>query len=268
MSEFQGILNARDLGGLSVGENRKIRPGIWLRTGRLAQMTPGDRECLERQWQVQCILDLRNEQEIAEYPDLPLCGAKNYRIPIFEGEMEGVSREEGGEDKIGRAILRARRLQRTGAENLLRQSYEEMVTDPHCVRQLREVFRILFDQAERGTGAVLWHCTSGKDRTGVVAALLLWSLGTSWETILEDYLLTNDQTADHRSEVCRRMAEHGASAEEVRQIEILESVRADYLEACKAAIGRKYGSVDAFLEKELMMTPERRAQLLERTTFI
>ena len=79
------------------------------------------------------------------------------------------------------------------AEEYMAGLYRNLVMDPFSRQQYRKFFGILLDQKE---GAVLWHCSAGKDRVGVGTALLLSALGVPRETILADYMMVNTFTAE------------------------------------------------------------------------
>ncbi len=259
---LEGVLNARELGGLPLRGGRQIRSGCLIRAGRLSGLTARDQELLEHNWHIRNIVDLRDRQEAAEYPDKSLKNARLHRLPIFPDGKEGITREDNGEEPLDRAIHRAETFRGGGARRLLQEIYPDMVLNEFCVSRLREFFQFLLCQ----DGTLIWHCTSGKDRTGLTCALLLWILGASWHTILEDYLLTNRQTEAYREDLCARMLARGADVETVQEMRVLESVDPSYLTSCKSAIASAYGSIDCFLEEYLGLTPAAQERLREKYT--
>lgn len=260
---LDGVQNARELGGLPLANGRSVRRGCLIRSGRLSDMTEQDRLLLSEQWHVTHILDLRNQQEAAEHPDLALPGAQYCFLPVFSSKEIGVTREDGNRDIAEKAIAVATMHRGGGARRLLEGIYPKMVLEENCLQQIRRFFGILLDNEE---GAVIWHCTSGKDRTGVTAALLLSALGASWETVIEDYLQTNEQVRDYREGLCRAMQERGAQDDLIEEIRVLESVDRRYLDNCRQLIEQRYGGMEAFLEVQLGLTPERRSRLQEKYT--
>lgn len=260
---LEGILNARELGGLPLRNGRQVKRGCLIRAGRLYGMTKEDQRILEQEWNVTDILDLRNAGEIAEYPDPALSKALFYHVPFFPGEEKGISKEEGEKGKIAWALRTARSLQGGGARRLLQEMYPDMVRNPYCLNGIREFFRLLSAHEE---GALLWHCTSGKDRTGLSCALLLYVLGASWETIEEDYLLTNIQIQSYRDWLCEGMRKQGAEPDLIRQIYDLESVESDYLESCLSVIRQQYGSMDCFVAEILGLNEDIQETLLKKYT--
>lgn len=258
-----GVLNARELGGLPLGGGRQVRWGCLIRSGRLSDMTGRDRELLTERWNVTDIVDLRDAQEVAEHPDLPLAGARFHHLPLFQGKKPGISKEDNGLSMEDRAIQVAEGLRGGGARALLRRLYPDMVLDAACVEQLRTFFQLLL---AHGEGALIWHCTSGKDRTGLSCALLLLALGASWNTVLEDYLMTNLQVREHVSRLCAAMRVRGADDRLIEEIRCLETVDPSYLESSMAAVARTYCSVEKFLEQRLGLTEEYQQLLREKYT--
>lgn len=261
--DLDNVKNARELGGIALSGGRIVRKGLLIRAGRLSDLSPRDRAVLTQQWKLSAVIDLRNSAEIAEHPNQILPGVTTYRVPIFSGGEIGVTREDHGMDPVSLCIRIANKYRGGGARRLLEGLYPKMVSQESCLDAVRRFFRILL---EHGDGAVLWHCTSGKDRTGVTAALLLLALGASWETVLEDYLLTNTQTQRQREALCRGMICRGTPPELIEEIRTLESVDPVYLETCRRLIEDQYGSMDAFFTEALDLTEEKRARLREKYT--
>lgn len=264
MIALEGALNVRELGGLPLKGGRTVRNGKLIRAGRLSKLTEQDRDILFRQWNVTTVVDLRNDQEISEHPDILPETSRFLQISMISGEAKGISREDFGMSILDRAIMRAKDLYENGGSGkLLRGMYGQMAEDRHCMERIREFFDALEAQ---GDGSFLWHCTSGKDRTGVTGALLLYTLGAEMETILEDYLFTNEQNHRYRENLLDQMRIHGAAAELVEEMRVLESVDSSYMENFFHAIEDAYGSVDRFLTEEIGLTEEKRRNLIDRYT--
>lgn len=260
---LEGVLNARELGGLPLKDGRRVRPDCLIRSGRLSELTKNDRGILRESWQVTDIIDLRDRQEIAEHPDPDLAGAQYHHLPLFTVKKEGISREDEGLAPADRALRLGESLRGGGAKRLLTQMYPSMVAEQSCVDQLREFFRLLIEHED---GAVVCHCTSGKDRTGLCCALLLWVLGASWDTILEDYTFTNFQVQSYLSDLLGQMRSRGADEAGMAEIRTLETVDASYLEGCMSAIRDHWQSMETFVEDQLGLTKELQALLREKYT--
>lgn len=128
------------------------------------------------------ILDLRSESEAAEQPDYVPDGARLVRIcGLCHPDGSEISFSPGDIEKLLKG-------KKDEEHNLADAMYEQMLFRN---KAYKELFRAL----EAGETPILFHCSGGKDRTGVAAMLILLALGASDETICQDFIRTN---------VCRR----------------------------------------------------------------
>lgn len=262
--ELEGALNVRELGGLELKNGRKVKSGKLIRSGRLSDLTESDKQVLREKWNVTTIVDLRNEQEILEHPDKELDGAVLKHICLLSGEKKGISREDFGMSISLFAINRAQSLlEEGGSRKLLEGMYGQMACNKDCIERITEFFELILSQKD---GSLIWHCTSGKDRTGVLGVLLLWALGADLETIKADYLYTNRQNTGYRENLLERMRKRGAKSHVVEEMRILESVDWIYIESFLKSLEETYGSIDAFLTNKIGINEERKKQLLELYT--
>ena len=164
------ILNMRDLGGIRTADGKTIRQGCLVRSAKLEKAEEQDLAGITE------VIDLRTQGEREEIPDL-LCGREVQAIPIFDNVRSGVSHEREAE----------RRAERKGPPDM-GSLYIWMMREHRdsFAKVLTAIMRHDYSQ-----GAVLWHCTEGKDRCGLTTALILELLGVDRTTIMEDYLKTN-----------------------------------------------------------------------------
>ena len=161
------IQNMRDLGGLRTADGRKIRPNMLIRSAQLAQAVEEDLE------HVAAVIDLRTIKEREEMPDL-VYSCRYLPMPVFDEFKPGVSHEEEAKQapKLpDMAVL----------YGILVRSYAD---------SFRNILTAIM-QHDFSEGAILWHCTEGKDRCGITTAMILELLGVDRDTIMEDYLKTN-----------------------------------------------------------------------------
>ena len=259
--ELEGALNVRELGGLPLKNGRRVKSGKLIRSGRLSDLTGADQVLLRDKWKVTTVIDLRNEQEISEHPNVLLDGAVFKHVCLLSGEKKGISREDYGMTLSRLAISRAKSLlEDGGSRKLLEGMYGQMSENESCIRKIREFFDLLYEQKD---GSVLWHCTSGKDRTGVLGVLLLYLLDADMTTIKEDYLYTNEQNHSYRENLLNRMKNRGAEDILIEEMRILESVDWIYIESFLNTIKRNYGSIDAFFVREIGIDEVRRTHFLD-----
>lgn len=184
---FQAKANFRQLGGYPTQDGRRIRYGILYRSAALDLLqTPKDRERLQALG-LKTILDLRSQKECNARPDPNVPGAtyqhqcaayypdgreldlSSHGIIEFQKEMEQSAKQNG---------------KAAGFKLSLRSLSKEMPFG-------NEAFRTLFYLLENGELPLLFHCSEGKDRTGLASILVLMALGVSRKDALDDYELTN-----------------------------------------------------------------------------
>ena len=184
--ELKDVANARELGGYKTADGRTVKSKVLLRTGRLDDMSREDEYILRNTYHVSDVIDFRMDMEIVKrnIPD----GAVYHHVNIIDDSKLGKKADKGGlfemsPDEFLQFIETAENLGIFG-ENM----YITFLENEVGQSGYREFFKILLESK----GAVLWHCTSGKDRTGLAAMLILSALGVDEDTILKDYLLTNE----------------------------------------------------------------------------
>ena len=187
MKRFE--LNLRDLGGIHFAGG-VVPKGLFLRSGKLCILT--EKECAElcRKNHIACVIDVRTPIESAEYPDPIPAGVEFLQIPILKDAAVGINHELGSD---AMTIIRNLRKNPEKLKEMVpdfKELYKDIVTDEYCRSQLDKVVEILRKNAAEGK-CTLFHCTAGKDRTGIVSMALLKSYGVSDEEIVRDFMRTN-----------------------------------------------------------------------------
>lgn len=243
---LQSLPNTRDLGAITVKDGRHILPRKLIRSGSLYHMSIADQGVLMNEYHLSAVIDLRNGFERKKRPDTIPEGVIYHEIPIVDEESVLVPKEQGIADII---------LNFPGDpdEFMIRQ-YQSMILDQFSVKQFARFLDMLLRQDE---GAVLWHCSTGKDRTGVGTALLLCALGASKEDVLEDFMKTNACLESDMEYIIRLMESKTIVDPGIMErINSLYRVKEDYLDAVFDTIEQNYGSVERFLRKALYLTPK------------
>lgn len=242
--EFDRIQNARDLGGLRAADGRVIAPGLLIRSANLAEATEADVRILREKYHLAKIIDLRTEAERREKPDAAMDTVEYLPIPIFEAGVAGISHEQQNGSAQLLAILPK-----------MEPLYRRMVTEPSCRENLGRAARCVMEH-DFSRGSVLWHCTEGKDRCGLLSAVLLLALGTDRSAIMEDYLLTNRVNAPKAERYARQMRAAGKSEMEAAAIRDVFLAKREYLSAAFSAIDAQFSDADAFLRDGLSLSEE------------
>jgi protein-tyrosine phosphatase len=238
---LQGTSNFRDLGGYPAAGGKHVKWGHIYRSADISKLTDSDLQALQSR-HVALVCDLRGPQEYAQAPDRLPAGVRRLELPA-------------GSEKIDPRLLSG------GAKTINRDSLMRAVYT--TISFFPAKYKPMFDEllALPGDEALLFHCTAGKDRTGIGAALVLSALGVDRRTILRDYAATDTYWQAGREQSLQRMAQAGLSAEAVNAVRPLLAANPAYLAGTFAAIDKQYGSVDKYLGSEMGLTPKKLAAL-------
>ena len=248
MNDYEKLvkkLNVRDFGGIKAEGGKSIKNGLFVRSCGLHKFSKKDVETI-RNLGVRTVIDLRTVQEIAEKPDPILSGVRYLNMPIYDASVFGITHEK--RYKITTIKIPD-----------MPWLYQKMVKDEFSVCALRAIFQEVC--ALPKNGAVLWHCSEGKDRCGLVSALFLALLGVNEETIFSDYLYTN------RYNLIKSKIFWALALVYRRSLRFAESARlslvADrtYLESAFNYIKSTYGSLDNFFRTALGITDSQKSAL-------
>lgn len=243
--ELNGAINARDIGGIETSLGT-VKRNTLLRSGELERITPQDVEILKRTGLAR-VIDLRTAVERTNSPDVKIEGVQYVEVPIIESTTFGITYEKSGGSEIARMLqlgIEKMKAQGKSPEQHLSGMYTKFVNQQFCRNGYGKFLKTL---AQPVNGATLWHCTVGKDRCGTCAALLLHCLGASKQQIYDDYMLTNEQTAEHKNMILDKVREF-VSPQDLELIAIFRSVTVAYLDSFFAEIQAHYGSTDSFLK--------------------
>ena len=175
--EFEGAVNFRDVGGLRLSGSDVVRRGVLYRSDSLHGLTPADLDRLHDELGVRAVLDLRMDEERAQHG--PSDGH-------FRGDVEVVHRPLFTAMQPHWAEAESWQTEEQRAERYL----EFLECGPDVVVE------IVRDIGARGRTPAVVHCHSGRDRTGIVVALLLELLGVDRAVIGDDYAVTSRYITD------------------------------------------------------------------------
>jgi len=184
-------LNLRDLGGIPFNNGKGYIPhGLYLRSGKLSDLTAEECSYLCKKYHISCVIDLRTPIESTEYPD-PLPNYVEYiQIPLLEDAFVGITHETGSNPMAFIRRFRKNPEQLIAMVPDFKDLYIHILTNEYSRLQLEKVMMLLKQNA-RKKKCTLFHCTAGKDRTGIVSMALLKSYNVSDEEIIKDYMRTN-----------------------------------------------------------------------------
>lgn len=242
---MEGTPNFRELGGIINKNGQQIRWGQFFRSGSLESLTDNDLVYFNSLG-IKKVIDLRSDYEIEEAPDrLPDSTIKWEQVRIMNPSDMNIEMAEEIE------------LTPEVATQFLVESNKNFIIN---IKRFQPVIDAL-----QSDEPFLFHCTAGKDRTGLSAALILMVLNVDRDVIMDDYLLTNKYTIPYYRANKEKMQTLGFND---NVLEELGGVKREYLQAAFNTIDSIYGSSEAMLEKEFGITPEIQKQLINKYTYV
>ncbi len=258
---LDGQPNFRDLGGYETTDGRTVKWGQVYRSGELPRLSDDD---------------------VAKLGELEIRSVVNFLLPE-EIEMNGRDRLPEGAQEVHQPIHGDRAAELTMAVQTAIKAAEfddippEMNPEFHrllLVEGKDQYSDLLRRAADPANGPLVFHCSHGVHRTGTATAILLSALGVPWETIREDYLLTNEYRAEEvraKLDKIRLGAAKtlGVPPEEVdmTNVEAFYILEGSYIDGTLEQAVEDYGSMEAYIRGGLGMSAEEveqlRSQLLE-----
>lgn len=244
------LTNTRDLGGIPTEDGRKIKEGKLIRSGKLYKLPQKTVDAL-KELNVETIIDLRISTEQEDAPDTLWEGVKYYHLPVLCTATPGITL-----DKSMRRLMlsESKRIKSEfgTADNYMSEMYRYILTSEEPQQYLKQALRLIIENE----GCILWHCTSGKDRAGILAMLVESLLGVSDDVIMADYLASN---RFHRNKFFWNKAGLAIVPCSLRFKRILFGMmagKARYLTDTITKLEEKYGSITEYCKQELSITDE------------
>ena len=237
---LEGAYNFRDLGGIQTSDGKTIRWGQVFRSDTLTRLTSADYARLNAIG-IGLVCDLRTREERKTDPTEWQKGS-----PVFV--LAPVSENDQGDSQNNTLMdaIRAGKMSEEDGKKTFEQFYIKMVFD--SAPKFGAVLRAI----ETSDRPSMFHCTGGRDRTGITAAMLLHILGVPRETILADFVLSTRYLNERAAP-----APAAATDAEARQAALFAEVvrlQPRYIEAVFKAIDERYGSFDAYRRDALHFT--------------
>ena len=193
------ISNFRDLGGMRSADHRMIPAGMLFRSANLHKADP------EELGGISAVIDLRTSTERERMPDAVPDDVEYHMVP-----------REATLTKVPDMVS----------------LYRTVVVS--CQEQIQRALSIIFTH-DYSTGGVLWHCTAGKDRCGIITAYVLAALGVSRDDIMTDYLISNESCIPEADTLVVTLTQRGVPEQEIAAIRDAFIAKEEYmLSAMKA----------------------------------
>lgn len=231
---LEGASNFREIGGLKTAYGN-LKSGILFRSDELFHLTTNDYSLLKKLG-IKLIIDLRTPNERKSKPDIFPTDhkTKNINIPFFHQKRDL--------NQLQIAWFLITNSKKINFEKLIIEHYMN-----NAFERANEVGMVFNLISEEGNLPALIHCKAGKDRTGLIAALIQMLAGVSREKIIEEYLATNyfmKQKMEAAEKIIRRMSFFRISSDRIKP---LLEVRREYLEIVINEILFRYNTVENYL---------------------
>jgi protein-tyrosine phosphatase len=230
-----GAVNFRDLGGYQTWDGKTVKWGRIYRAAELSRLSIEDLEILRRR-NISRDLDFRGPFEVAKAPDRIPTGCLRVSLPA-------------GSEHVGDSTYLKKMLSGSNGDSTMVHFYAD-------ISSFRERYGPMFREllALPDDSALVFHCTAGKDRTGIGAALVLFALGVDERTIMADYLASNIYRKTENERAIEAMSR--TSGMDTTIARAMLEVKPIYLQSTLKAIRSKYESVGSFLINGLGLTAD------------
>lgn len=234
----RGVAYIDDLRDIKTIDGKKIKPLLLYRSSNLSKIKDGG-EKLYTKYHVRNVFDLRTEHELENKPE-KLTEKINYvHVPTVENaENRTVTKES----RLG--ILKDIANREGGSLEYMRQFYLLLVSSPKSIAGYKAIFKTLLE-AKEGE-ATLFHCTQGKDRTGMVLLLILSALNVAKDVIIRKYMQYNLINWAYKLSIKVAMTLFKSPRLAIA-LDHLLSARKVYINSAIQEIDEKYGGIDNYL---------------------
>lgn len=221
------VRNFRDLSQYLDKNGKHLPKGKFLRSAALTELKVKDVEHLCKYKPI-TVIDLRTETEISEHPDFMF---ETYiKIPVLRGKTAGISHENDSTEHLSKIVP------------VMTDLYAKFIKDDYCLNKIGEALKTICEFS--GEGAILWHCSEGKDRCGIVSALFLKLMGFDDDVVYKDYLKSSKSANKQAWKyyfLIRVFRKNKVLAKSVKNAFM---VKREYLESAFKEIENRFGSVD------------------------
>ena len=251
-NEIRKELNFRDLGGYTAENGRDVKYDTFYRSGPLGNMNEEELEYV-KSLGLKHIFDFRSDPERDTNPDPDIPGAVYHPVNALTDEKgnpidlspNAIEEQEGFSEDEGKDFMRI--------------MYSNF---PFC-----KAYQEMFDVIKKKETPILFHCTAGKDRTGIAAALILILLGVDEETVLDDYELTNVYRSDFIDRFMKKIAPLIGDNDELRHtLYGVEGVNRENAELSLQLIKDRYGDYETYFKAWHGIDEKTQAELAEYYT--
>ncbi|KRK64834.1 serine tyrosine protein phosphatase [Companilactobacillus tucceti DSM 20183] len=248
--DLEAGVNFRELGGYKTTTGKQVKYHKIIRSAGLDKLTDNDLNFLS-DYGLKTDVDFRSQSEIDKSPDRIPNGTKYVSLPVFREDLTEAS-------QIKDSVIPEIDFDPSNGYEHMLDVYKEIITEDQSKKAYRNFFDELLGNSN-DDDVLLFHCSAGKDRTGMGAVFFLYILGIPLSTIKQDYLLTNKASKGYVSELLKEVKKRDASL--VDSIRALMTVDENYLLAAQKAIKETSGSLNNYIRNELHVSDNQVSDL-------
>lgn len=258
-SPFQTLPNFRDLGYWPTGDGKVVKPGQLYRSTEFLHTSPDDLQGIT-DLGLATIVDLRTDPEVKGCPDPSLPGVREVRLNILEDSTESALGANLGQVTADPTSLHDVISEFTAdkAQAMMIDTYRELIESDSATKFFGDFYRqLLADQL----APTLFHCTTGKDRTGWTAASFLSLMGVSRDDVYTEYLLTNDRLVPALAPIIAKFTAAGGHDDALKSVLGVEKV---YLDTAFGLVEKHWGTVENYFAESLGIDADGQSELRAR----
>lgn len=230
--KLKGIKNVRDIGGIKIN-SKTLKNKLLIRGQSLYYASSEDIKTLVDKYKVKKVIDLRTDMEVSRKPDVEIKNIEYCHIPIFNREVPGITNHTSNQ------II----------------DFSNIYTGMFKEEYLKNISKII-KEIIYTNGCVYYHCSEGKDRTGIISMILLLILGAKKEDILQDYLYTNVVNSYKANKYYFLTLITTMNKNKASNIKSFYLAKEEYLNSALDVIEKKYNGIEDFALRGLKLTQE------------
>ncbi len=251
---LEGVHHFRDIGGYRSEDGRRVKWNTFYRADKLSGLTDNDIRYIKNMG-IKTILDLRSKVEIKVSPDPKIKGIKYINLSA----MKELEENAGNLDMV--SLFNSGVLDNIDVESFMLNAYRNMVSNNSALKKLIECIE------NEESLPIIFHCSTGKDRTGLSSAIILSVLGVSKKIIKEDYMASNFYRSSINDAIIKKFKEKIKSEDKLKFLKFMLEVKEELVDAFFEEVNNKYGNMENYLEKEYGLTKKKKKELKNRLLY-
>ncbi len=249
--ELKKLNNTRDLGDFPAADGLYIRPGMLIRSGKLYKLPKITKKMLLAAG-VKVVLDLRIDNEVKQYPPDMIEGTKYIHIPLLTTAKPGITYEKRSMPSLMKEESELIETEFKDADEYMLKIYSDILFQKESQEAIRKVFDVFLTEPP----CILFNCSGGKDRAGIIAMLLESVLGVPEDIVIQDYMASQEFQKKKRN-MQKKLLKLVPGYHKFKELLIaFMDARLPYITNMLDAIKKQYGSVIGYCKGALGLTDE------------